>query len=360
MLSISHDSILFPRYLILFEFHVITFTFPVPVLDPLASYSHFTSLNVRMMIKIFWSLFLLVTSTICDESCGGGTEDLRAIENLIDLERYPIHRPGTQYDDLIAFCQDQLKKVGSVDLPGFIRSSVLEKMSAEVDNLPSYNRLNIVSAYGAALDDEPEEMNRTMPDWNGQAHPAKRKFSQDVFAVAGDQIPRKALIRRIYESEIFSNFLARASGKEKMYQMDDEFQNINIMYMYDGCSRAWHYDGTDTVITILLQKPELGGEYEFAPFIRGKKRGEENFEDVARLFDGSYHNNIVKNAESGTLNLFNGVRSLHRVRTVYGPKKRIISILSYHTQPNLRGSISKNVKLYGERVASIYKERGLL
>ena len=50
-------------------------------------------------------------------------------------------------------------------------------------------------------------------------------------------------------------FLAAATGKEVMYQMADEFQNINIMYMYDGCSRAWHYDGTDTVITLLLQKP---------------------------------------------------------------------------------------------------------
>ena len=106
--------------------------------------------------------------------------------------------------------------------------------------------------------------------------------------------------------------------------MADEFQNLNIMYMYDGCSRAWHYDGTDTVITLLLQKPakvstkckvhyshmrELqGGEYEFAPFIRGKKRGEENFEEVAKLFDGSYDNNIVKDADEGTLNLFNGER----------------------------------------------------
>ena len=50
-------------------------------------------------------------------------------------------------------------------------------------------------------------------------------------------------------------FLAAATGKEVMYQMADEFQNLNIMYMYDGCSRAWHYDGTDTVITLLLQKP---------------------------------------------------------------------------------------------------------
>ena len=181
-----------------------------------------------------------------------------------------------------------------------------------------------------------------------------------MFAVAGDQIPLRALIRKVYDSPLVMRFLAGASGREAMYQMDDEFQNINIMYMYDGCSRAWHYDGTDTVITLLLQKPDEGGEYEFAPFIRGKHRGEENFEEVARLFDGSYHNNIVKDAEAGTLNLFNGVRSLHRVRTVYGPKKRIISILSYHTEPNLRGSILKNVKLYGERVANIYRERGLL
>ena len=91
--------------------------------------------------------------------------------------------------------------------------------------------------------------------------------------------------------------------------MEDEFQAINIMYMYDGCSRAWHYDGTDTVITLLLQKADVGGEYEFAPFIRGEEKGDERFEDVARLFEGTYDGNIVKNADAGTLNLFNGIRS---------------------------------------------------
>ena len=101
--------------------------------------------------------------------------------------------------------------------------------------------------------------------------------------MAGDQIPMNALIRKVYDSPMVMRFLARASGKSDMYQMDDEFQNLNIMYMYDGCSRAWHYDGTDTVITLLLQKPEEGGQYEFAPFIRGEARGQENFEEVARL-----------------------------------------------------------------------------
>ena len=135
------------------------------------------------MLIIILSCFIL-TTTYCEDlnkdSCQkvSENEDKKTMESIIDLERYPIHQAGADYDDLIEFCRTQLKKVGSVDLPGFIRSSVLEEMSSEVDNLPSYNRLNVVSAYGAALDDEPEEINRTMASWNGQEHPAKRKFAQ--------------------------------------------------------------------------------------------------------------------------------------------------------------------------------------
>ena len=48
----------------------------------------------------------------------------------------------------------------------------------EVDNLPSYNRLNIVSPYGAALDDEPPKINFTSKDQSRQPHPSQRKFAQ--------------------------------------------------------------------------------------------------------------------------------------------------------------------------------------
>jgi len=288
-------------------------------------------------------------------------EDINAIGSIIDLERYPIHKDSPAYDQLVEECRRQLKAVGSVDLPGFVRDDIIKKMANEVDNLPSYNRLNIVSPYGASIDDEPEEVNQTaMESWRGQPHPAKRKFAQDTNAVAADQIPLNSLIRQVYDSPMVMRFLARASGKKAMYQFEDEFQSINIMYMFDGCSRAWHYDGTDTVITLLLQKADQGGEYEFAPFIRGEAKGDERFEDVAHLFDGSYGGNIVKNADAGTLNLFNGLRSLHRVRAVYGQTKRIVAVLSYDSQPHKVGSMMKNVALYGERVEQIYRRRGML
>ena len=132
------------------------------------------------MMRIFtFACVLLATikaEDLMEESClhSDENEDLRAVESLIDLGRYPIHQPSSaEYSDLIEFCQTQLQKVGSVDLPGFIRTSVLEEMAGEVADLPSYNRLNVVSAYGAALDDEPMEINQTMASWNGQDHPAK-------------------------------------------------------------------------------------------------------------------------------------------------------------------------------------------
>jgi len=285
-------------------------------------------------------------------------DEVGEIGLIVDLERYPIHTTGTKYNMLVEDCKRQLRKVGSVDLDGFIRQDIIERMAEEVDNLPSYNRLNIVSPYGAAIDDEPEIINTTTK--KNRPHPSNHKFAQDTNAVAFDQIPINSLIRKVYDSHMVMDFIADATSKENMYHFKDEFQAINIMYMYDGCSRAWHYDGSDTVITLLLRKADAGGEFEFAPFIRGEEKGDEKFDDVAELFNGSYEGNIVKNADAGTLNLFNGIRSLHRVRAVYGPTKRIVAVLSYDSQPNRSGSYKKNIALYGERVENIYRERGVL
>ena len=102
-----------------------------------------------------------------------------------------------------------------------------------------------------------------------------------------------------------------------------------------------------------------GGQFEFAPFIRGEPDAasgvfDENLEDVRAFFDGSYSGAHVKGrATQGSLQLFNGLRSLHRVKAVYGPTARISAVLSYDTKPAVdqnAGSIETTVNLYGERI----------
>ena len=86
-------------------------------------------------------LILATTYISCDQSQSVGSclqtqtesEELFNIRELVDLDKYPIDKPdSTAYDDLIEFCHAQLKSFGSVDLPGFIREEVLQKMAEEV------------------------------------------------------------------------------------------------------------------------------------------------------------------------------------------------------------------------------------
>ena len=74
-------------------------------------------------------------AAICEKD-----SNIDLIKDIIDLDKYPIHETGESYDKLVDECVRQLAKVGSVDLEGFIRQDVIEKMAAEVDDLPTYNR----------------------------------------------------------------------------------------------------------------------------------------------------------------------------------------------------------------------------
>ena len=47
------------------------------------------------------------------------------------------------------------------------------------------------------------------------------------------------------------------------------------------------------------------------------------------------------------------------MRTVFGKRTRIMSVLSYAKTPDEKGSPEKNVTLYGRRVERIYRDRGI-
>ena len=69
-----------------------------------------------------------------------------------------------------------------------------------------------------------------------------------------------------------------------------------VMYQRDAGQRSWHYDGSDFVVTLKLQNADEGGEFEYAPFIRGPcdERGvhDERFDQIGALFDGTYKGEV--------------------------------------------------------------------
>ena len=67
---------------------------------------------------------------------------------FVDLQKYPIMQlEGERGQALVARCQQELESDGSLCLQGFIRPDAIHKMAAEVSDLESFHRLQIVAPY---------------------------------------------------------------------------------------------------------------------------------------------------------------------------------------------------------------------
>jgi hypothetical protein len=247
-----------------------------------------------------------------------------SLSRLVDLERYPL-------DDDAAFapvaerCKAQLKESSFASLPGFLRPGVAEAMTGEVlDAIPrAYRREQSFSAYDeSALEQYP-------PD-----HVRRRKHESRQFVVATDVLSQAGRLRTLYRSETLTRHIAQMLGEPALFQLADPIMGCTSTVMYEGDTHGWHFDLNDFVVSILLQAPEAGGTFDFAPNIR--KDGDENYAGVTAAIEG--HSESVRSikVEAGTLLLFCGRRALHRVPPVRGRLPRVIALFSYDRKPGVR------------------------
>ena len=147
-------------------------------------------------------------------------------------------------------------------------------------------------------------------------------------------MPKSGQLRGLYGEETLTKRIGEMLGEPTLFPLADPVMGCTATVMYQGDTHGWHFDLNDFVVSILLQGPEAGGTFDFAPNIR--KDGEENYADVAAALDGrSLAVRSVK-VEAGTLLLFCGRRALHRVPPISGDVPRVIALLSYDRKPGVR------------------------
>ena len=229
--------------------------------------------------------------------------------NLVDLDKYPIHDLSSKAGRaFVARCRQNFEQDGSLLLEGFVRPDYIGQMAEEVMNLPAHRRLEIVQVFRRDPWTDKQIFESELPD----SHAALFRMPQDVHAVACDVVPMQSLLRKLYDSKEVMDFIAAVNNRQEIFQFADEFQALNVMYMKDGGSRAWHYDGTDFVVTLMLQPSTYGGEFEYAPFIRGENIGDERYGDVANLFRGTWRTKKTR-CNAGALSILNGRNAMNCV-----------------------------------------------
>ena len=264
-----------------------------------------------------------------------------SLGQVVDLERYPI---DDETAPLCAQVRDSLDHDGSCLLPGFVRAEALRRMAREAESLAS-------QAYPGPAEATPYFFNYRLGE--GQdlpaTHPLRRVSPRRLAQVASDLIPAHHWLRQLYEHPAMSGFLARVL-ECPVYLSADRYQSLNVSVMEEGGCQQWHFDSNDMVTTLLLQEPEGGGVFEYAPDIRSES--DEHFEEVERVLDGEAGLTRILDIRAGTLTLFRGHYSLHRVTPVVGRIRRMQAILGYTVKPELHGSFESSVLHYGPRVSA--------
>ena len=85
-------------------------------------------------------------------------------------------------------------------------------------------------------------------------------------------------------------------------------------------------------VTLMLQAPEAGGAFEMVPNVRSDS--DPNHDYLRAVVQGERPQDIVEVArEPGSLYIFRGSNSVHRVSPVTGDTLRIMGVLVYETEP---------------------------
>jgi hypothetical protein len=175
-------------------------------------------------------------------------------------------------------------------------------------------------------------------------HPALQVFETSNDTLCWDRQAGSAM-DRLYRWPAFARFLAAAMDKPALYPMDDPLAGLNTMSYTQGQALNWHFDRSEFTTTLLLQAPEAGGAFVYRSDLRTDD--DPNYDGVARLLAGDDPEVKTLTLSPGTLNVFRGKNTPHRVADVRGGRARVISVFSFFDRPGVTFSDEERIGFYG-------------
>jgi len=264
---------------------------------------------------------------------------------LIDRARYPLAEPDNPLTTaLIERCRTELAERVVCVIDGFLTPGSLAALAAEAEGLAplAHHRAAKRNCYIGVADDPALAAD----------HPRRHFIATTLGVVADDLIPAESGLRALYMWPAFQSFLAAIMGYPALYPNEDRFQALNVIVYEPGEQSDWHFDpDNDFTITLLLQEAERGGGFSIVPDIR--PHDDENYPGVKRVLDGDESRVDHLERATGSLVVFRGHDSLHRVAAVEGERRRLVSVMCYEDRPGIVGDPKVNAAIYGPRAAAI-------
>lgn len=258
------------------------------------------------------------------------------LDDILDLQRFPLDDLDSPAGEaLVNHCKSELERFGMFNLDGLIRADIIKDVVAQIDprmKKDAYRHARRHNIY----------FRQDLPGVPSN-HPALAQFDTVNHTLCADQVA-DSIILKIYEYPGLIEFLARVMDKPALYAMDDPLARVNVMRYDEGEGLNWHFDRSEFTTTLLLQAPKHGGLFQFARDLRSDD--DPNYDGVAKLVSGDWP---IENVPlwPGTLNVFRGKNTAHRVTPVSGDQARMIAVFSYFEKPGVVFSEEERIGFYG-------------
>ncbi len=271
------------------------------------------------------------------------------LETIVNLNKYPIQDLNSaKLKNIIQKCKHDLDRFSCATIPNFILPNSLKIMNLELENLIDkvFMSNKSINPYLNSKDDI------SLP----QDHPKRIFMERDNGYLNSDLFEKNSEMKFLYEQDELLKFVSACLGIYPIYRWADPLACHAYNIMRPEGILPWHFDSCEFTLSIMIQKPEKGGIFEYCPFIR--EPGNENFEEVKKVLDGDRSRVRQLKLEPGDLQIFKGRFTLHRVTKINGKKSRYLCIPAYVLDPWRVNTPEHSEAIYG-KVLPIHIERNV-
>jgi len=234
-------------------------------------------------------------------------------------------------------CRQKLSDTGVLLIPQFLLPEALNQTIKEAE----------AQAHLAYFTKKTHNVYLSQPDTSlPDTHIFNRQVKSSKGCITTDQIQSESGLHVIYNSPIFKKFIAHVVQENAIYPYADSLSGINIHYASEGEELGWHFDNSSFAITLLLQASKEGGVFQYASDLRNTSSNEMNFDGIEAVLNDKTPVKTL-HMEEGTLVLFKGLNSLHRVTPTIGNRTRILVVLAYNNKAGVSLSETARMTFFG-------------
>lgn len=250
-------------------------------------------------------------------------------QNIIDAKRHPIGELNIYTKN----CSSELQTNGILVLKNFLTRNAINNLKREAHEL-SHKAFYCSQSHNVLLTEKNKQ-------WN-DAHPCNVEVVSDKGCVPHDLIPNDSYLKAIYDSDSFKRFICAVLSLDNIYPYADRLSSINYNYYQENQQLGWHFDNASFAITLMVQSSEAGGAFQYVSNARDVESNKIDASVIDAALQGS---SPVKELEleEGSLVLFLGRNTLHRVTPVISKKPRILATLNYNLEKYRE--LSENARL---------------